>query len=87
MITIIITLAGLLVVAIISNVIFFRLLKKSLTAQSFFYTLYKREQKDCTRIEQEKRYLQKELQDRTKTIELLRADIEKEIESLGGETK
>lgn len=87
MITIIITLAGLLVVAIISNAVFSRLLKKSLKSQSFFYDLYRREQRDCLRIEEEKRILEKELQDRTKTIELLRADIEKEIESLGGGIK
>lgn len=74
MIALIITLAGLLVVVIISNAIFFRLLKKSLKSQSYYHSLFRREQRECLQSEIERKMLETEMQDMIETITELKKD-------------
>ena len=83
MITIIVTLAGLLVLAVIGNIIFYSLLTKSLKAQSYYYQLFRREQKECLQADQEKRLLETELSKQTNSIAELKKELQKKFARLG----
>jgi len=79
MFTIIITLSGLLVAAVISNIIFALLLKKSLKSQSYYYQLFRREQKDCLQADMEKRTLETEMKKMTDEIVSLKNNMKHKL--------
>lgn len=82
MITVIITLSGLLFVAILVILIQHRLFRKSLQSQDYYYKLFRREQKEVLSLEKEKRILEQELFNRTKIVSDLKSELERGLNDI-----